>query len=381
MLTLKQIRLNPLLLPFHGLVPTGKRAQPGRHFVKADQAKLLVAASEAAPERGFVERTLVLCSLPRTDQGDKKEYIRRNGPFTLGMSAGINNKLPFGSTPRLLLAWVCTEAVRTGSRKLSMGGSLSDFLSEVGVLPDGSSRPIVQEQMMRLLGCTFTMIYQDDTQTATENVLIGRRTHLWRRPNQALQWDSTIELTEDFFNEICSHPVPVDLNILTALKRSSLGLDIYLWLTYRVHMINREGTPSRSLPWPTLYEQFGKEPSRASDNGTVQAFRVDFKRELKKIKRAWPALKYNIRKGQRSKAGGGFVLLASSTPSILPVEQAKLTSVKPADAVEAETPPIGGVVKDAADDPWKGYTPEEVQAIRAQQESFEIGEKLRRGEV
>ena len=29
------------------------------------------------------------------------------------MTAGIDNKLPFGNLPRLLLAWVCTEAVRT----------------------------------------------------------------------------------------------------------------------------------------------------------------------------------------------------------------------------------------------------------------------------
>ena len=41
------------------------------------------------------------------------QYVRRNGPYTLGMSAGINNRLPYGTRPRLLLAWVCTEAVRT----------------------------------------------------------------------------------------------------------------------------------------------------------------------------------------------------------------------------------------------------------------------------
>ena len=41
----------------------------------------------------------------------------RNGPYTLGMSAGINNKLPYGNIPRLLLAWVCTEAVRTQNRE------------------------------------------------------------------------------------------------------------------------------------------------------------------------------------------------------------------------------------------------------------------------
>ena len=27
------------------------------------------------------------------------------------MTAGLNNKLPFGNYPRLLLAWVCTDAL------------------------------------------------------------------------------------------------------------------------------------------------------------------------------------------------------------------------------------------------------------------------------
>ena len=36
-----------------------------------------------------------------------------------------------------------------------------------------------------------------------------------------------------FFNEIIQHPVTLDMNTLTALKRCSLGLDLYLWLTYR----------------------------------------------------------------------------------------------------------------------------------------------------
>ena len=292
--------------------------------------------------------------LPRTDQGDDKEYIRHNGPYTLGLSAGIKNKLPYGNMPRLLLVWACTEAVRTGSRKLVMGSSLSDFLRGLGIQPNGSSRKQVQEQMMRLLGCTFTMIYQDDNVKATENVLIGRRTHLWRTPNQAPQWDSTIELTQDFFNEICSHPVPVDLNILTALKRSSLGLDVYVWLTYRVHMLNLSGDPSLALSWPLLYKQFGAAPDNASHNGAVQSFRLHFERELEKIKQAWPELNCHIERGHRYKKAGGVVLLPSK-PSIQPVEQAKLTSGKqPAAAVEV----VEAVEVADAGDPWKDMSPE-----------------------
>ena len=98
--------------------------QGANHFTRFDQVDQLVGASEADPDMGFMARLMTLCRLPRTNPGDRKEYVRRNGPYTLGMSAGINNKLPYGNIPRLLLAWVCTEAVRTQSRELVLGTRL-----------------------------------------------------------------------------------------------------------------------------------------------------------------------------------------------------------------------------------------------------------------
>ena len=51
------------------------------HFTQADQVNQLVSASEAAPALGFMARTMALCSLPRTNPGDRKEYKRGNGPY------------------------------------------------------------------------------------------------------------------------------------------------------------------------------------------------------------------------------------------------------------------------------------------------------------
>ena len=47
-----------------------------------------------------------------------------DGGYTLYMTAGGGCKLPFGNLPRLLAAWVCTEAVRTPSRVLVLLPSL-----------------------------------------------------------------------------------------------------------------------------------------------------------------------------------------------------------------------------------------------------------------
>ena len=55
--------------------------QARHHFTQADQVNQLVSASEAAPALGFMARTMALCSLPRTNPGDRKEYKRGNGPY------------------------------------------------------------------------------------------------------------------------------------------------------------------------------------------------------------------------------------------------------------------------------------------------------------
>ena len=103
------------------------------HFTRLDQINQLVDASEADADLGFMARLLALCSLPRTNPGDRKEYVRRNGPYTLGMTAGINNKLPYGNIPRLLLTWVYSEAVRTQRRELVLGRSLYEFMRKLGM--------------------------------------------------------------------------------------------------------------------------------------------------------------------------------------------------------------------------------------------------------
>ena len=117
------------------LVPAIRDATPQarRGFTLADQVNQLVSASEADPDRGFMARLMALCSLPRTNPGNRIRYKRVNGPYTLYMTAGGGNKLPYGNLPRLMLAWISTEAVKTQSRVLVLGNSNSGFMRELGI--------------------------------------------------------------------------------------------------------------------------------------------------------------------------------------------------------------------------------------------------------
>ena len=76
-----------------------------------------------------------------------------------------------------------------------------------------------------------SLIYKEENVEQFVSSTIADRGEFWwneRKPDQSSLWDSKIELSEKFFNEIINHPVPLDLNTLTALKRSTLGLDLYL---------------------------------------------------------------------------------------------------------------------------------------------------------
>ena len=237
--------------------------QARRSFTQADQVNQLVAASEADLDRGFLARMMALCSLPRSNPGNQIRYVRQNGPYTLVMTTAGINKLPHGSNPRLILAWVSTEAVRTGSRDIVLGRSLSEFMRKLGIAStDGRGQARLRNQMERLFNCSVSMIYKDDHHQASANAVLADLTDFWwnpKQPDQTGLWESKVRLSESFFNEIIQHPVPLDMNTLKALKRSPLGLDLYLWLVYRAFPLR---APQR-ITWKQVYRQFGVEPSKS----------------------------------------------------------------------------------------------------------------------
>ena len=296
-----------------GFVPVGQMAArlPGidgrtrsmsantrNHFTVLKQIDQLIEASDAEPDLGFMARLMCLCSLPRTNPRQRTQYVRRNGPYTLVMSAtGDPARLPYGNIPRLLLAWVCTEAVRTQSRELVLGRSLYEFMRRLG-MEDRSGgvngqRTRLRNQMTRLFRCSVQLQQSDGDHEVTVSSLIADKSEYWWHAAEGSDrpglFDSTIRLGEEFFNEILAHPVPLDMHILRSLKRSPLGLDLYVWLVYRTFTLRAP----LCLSWRQVLRQFGADPAKESRKNSVQNFRRECLREIKKIKRAWSDLSYH----------------------------------------------------------------------------------------
>ena len=157
-----------------------------RPFTRFDQVTQLVNASESDAEIGFMARLLALCSLPRTNPGNRVRYVRRNGPYTLVMTAtGTTAKLPYGNIPRLLLAYVTTEAVRTQSRILVLDDSLSEFMRKLGIYStSGDVHTRLRNQMNRLFGCSVTLAYEDEQSKRFMTSAIADRGEFWWNPKR-----------------------------------------------------------------------------------------------------------------------------------------------------------------------------------------------------
>ena len=208
--------------------------------------------------------------------------------------------------------------MRTQSRDIVLGRSFSEFMRTLGITSiNGPAQTRLRNQMKRLFSCSVSMVYTEAARQASAYAVIADTTDFWwnaKQPDQAGLWESKVRLSESFFNEIIRHPVPLDMNTLKALKRSSLGLDLYLWLVYRTFPLR---APKR-LTWRSLYRQFGVDPDKASDRVTVRNFQRKALREFKKIKIAWPSLNYTT--------APGVLILYPSTPAIPPLDHHQLAS-------------------------------------------------------
>ena len=297
-----------------------REPQADYHFTRRDQVNALVDARNSEPEIGFIMRLLALCTLPRTDPGECDRYVKTNGPWSLVMVAsGTEPHLPYGTLPRLILAWVCSEAVRTQSPTLTLGRSFSDFMRRLDLQAGGggprSDRRRLEIQMERLFRASVELSYRSEQGVYRVADQITTEAHLWwnrRRPDDPVLWNSTIELGAKFFREVVKQPVPIDMNVLKAMKRSSLGLDLYLWLTYKLFCLKQP----QALDWTTLHRQFAKNPS--TDPRILSGFRRDVLRELRKIRTAWPGFRFETPRGK---------LRLLPTPPQIPVRAGALTKV------------------------------------------------------
>lgn len=259
----------------------------------------------------------VLCQvgLPRSPvQG--RTFERVSGGVSLQVEAGsvfdgrafVQQPIPYGIRPRLALIHIATEAIRTNSRTVDVGGSVNAFLTELGLDNGGKAYRQMRAQMTALAACTLTLGRVESRTIAGQNRDIAvtlaakpfRQFSAWidNTGDQPSLWPTEIELTDEFFYAIKETAVPLKPAALAQLSHSALSLDIYTWLAHRLWRVRKGGS---RVSWAALQEQFGGEYADRKE------FKRQFRKRLTEALAAYPEAKVEPTEG-------GIMLQASPPP-------------------------------------------------------------------
>ena len=222
--------------------------------------------------------------------------------------------LPHGERPRLILIHLSTEAVRTSSPTIDVGGSLTAFARSLGIDTNGPSIRQFKDQLARLAASTVRLGVVADGRAMQINTQIVSGIDLWmpKDADQRILWPSTVTLSADYFDTLTKHAVPLDSRAVAALAHSALDLDVYTWLAQRLHRVP-QGKP-QTITWQSLKSQFGPDYDRLRD------FRRKFVPALKTVLTAYPSARIEtanagLDERQASIAGQGAAFVVGEAGS------------------------------------------------------------------
>lgn len=248
-----------------------------------------------APERiDFLHSVQCQLGIPYKNPGEGVlEWDRKQGNASLRIEAGsaidprtgnfVRLGLPYGEKPRLVLIHLATEAVRTGSPVVDVEESMTAFARSLGLETNGQQLRGLKDQLARLAAATVRMGVVEEGRAVQVNTQIVSAFDLWfpKQADQRVLWPSTVRLSQEYFQSLSQHAVPLDHRAIAVLASSSLALDVYVWLAQRLHRVPA-GRP-QFVAWDCLHEQFGQGFARVRD------FRRRFLQALHQVTAAYPA--------------------------------------------------------------------------------------------
>ncbi|TWB09312.1 RepA protein [Nitrospirillum amazonense] len=214
--------------------------------------------SDESQRVGIMHAGFAMTALPHKDLPETV-WTRQGGNVRLTIESGRDAAtnpvgLPFGSIARMILLYLQTEAVKTRSRDIELGRSMNQWLSSMGIDNGGKTYKLVREQSKRLSLCRLTFYRIHDTMTQVTNGSFVRDAIMPTVADDQLNlWREAVRLDEGFYQSLIDHPMPVREAAIREIGGRSMALDVYIWLAYRLHSLEKP-TP---VPWAALFQQFG----------------------------------------------------------------------------------------------------------------------------
>jgi hypothetical protein len=234
-------------------------------------SRLIEPVPDEQPDQiDYLHTVLCQVGMPR-NKTDAKVFERVNGGVFMRLKAGeifdgtkfVDQPLPYGTKPRLVMVHISGEAVRTRNPIVEVGDSVREFLKRLDIDTNGGPRggyTMFKKQMQALAACHLTLGFNIQNRAITINTQPIETFEAWLQNDgkgQTTMWPGKIELSQKFYETLIEYAVPLDPRHLAKLKHSSLALDIYTWLAHRLYRINhRRGVV---IHWKPIKEQFGQE--------------------------------------------------------------------------------------------------------------------------
>ena len=178
----------------------------------------MVLSTDGRGDPQFLHAVLCQLGLPRNPT-PSKTFERKSGRAHLSLQAGrtfnglkfVDQPLPSGTRPRLVLINLCSEAVRTRDRTVNIGGSVREFLRRLNIDPGGKSMAQFRKQMLALSCCRMTLGMMTANGPAQVNAEPIEGFQAWHTDEDGQQtlWPGYIRLTEKFFESLMEHAVPL----------------------------------------------------------------------------------------------------------------------------------------------------------------------------
>jgi len=156
----------------------------------------------------------------------------------------------------MILLYLQTEAIRTGSPEVELGRSMRAWMVRMGLADGGRTYKLVTEQARKISACRLTFFAQRGGLEMRQNGMFVRDAISLSGVIDDAQpslWQDRVRLDDGFWASLREHPVPVREEALRAIGARSLALDVYIWLAYRLHSL----TKPMPVSWVALHAQFG----------------------------------------------------------------------------------------------------------------------------
>ncbi len=236
------------------------RALSGDKFGRQCVDAAFNVMSDEEQRIGIMHAGFAVTALPHR-KTDATKWVREGGTVKLLVESGSDRNLkpvgiPFGSIARLILLYLQTEAVKTRSRDIELGRSMNQWLSCMGIDNGGKTYSLVREQSKRLSMCRLTFFRSIGNSTHVTNGSFVRDAIIPSSSvssNQMSLWRESVRLDEGFYQSLIEHPMPVREAAIREISSRSMAIDVYVWLTYRLHHL----PAATAVSWVSLFHQFG----------------------------------------------------------------------------------------------------------------------------